>query len=431
LFDPNSHRTLSTNSELVDILGHDDNASMDVEAVAAIKAEQQRRAAPTDLKQHGCRMGTDSQSTILAVEHRRLELNHRRVQNRPRARYVSTLATIDDDADLEHGPDGTPLQHDRDHVPAWHDQAADCEYSVQNVLNDVCDLGSKAIMRDEIRDLLPGAAKRHRAHQLMTTTDADSHYIALHNMGEALLGGTQPTITHLSNSTRLRRAATDPDPNCTAQAQQHQPYRAILDGTVDAKVSAEAKAVLQPQHQDALMRNQLDVMALSDVPPCTTIAPPLYQPALIQHHLVTRKPTVSSCVLCHDHVAAHDMQRHLCHECTGMSQHRELHHDSLCTFLARSDSCFWTAPALRTGDIAATSYDRARIPNKQHPTVASDMTPWHVAPGSPSRLVVHHRGNSATTTPSIIATDPPSASDSCSSRLPFQTHPTGPCHAPT
>ena len=153
------------------------------------------------------------------------------------------------------------------------------------------------------------------------------------------------------------------------------------------------------------MRNQLDVMALPDVPPCTTIAPPLYQPALIQHHLVTRKTTVSSCVLCQDHIAAHDMQRHLCHECTGMSQHRELHHDSLCTFLARSGSCFWTAPALRTGDIVATSYDRARIPNEHHPTVASDMTPWHVAPGSPGRLVVHHRGNSGTTAPSIIATD--------------------------
>ena len=131
---------------------------------------------------------------------------------------MSTLATIDDAADLEHGPDGAPLQPDRDHIPAWHDQAADCEHSVQNVLNDVCDLGSKATMRDEIRDLLPSAAKRHRAHQPMTTTDADSHYIALHN-GEALLGGIQPTMTRLSNSTRLRRAATDPDPNCTTQAQ--------------------------------------------------------------------------------------------------------------------------------------------------------------------------------------------------------------------
>lgn len=404
LFDPNSHQTLSTHSELIDILGHDDNTSMDVEAVAAIKAEQQRWAAPTDLKQHGCRMGTDSQSTILAVQHRRSELNYRRVQNRPRARYVSTLATIDDAADLETGPDGSPVQHDRDHIPAWHDQAADCEYSVQNVLNDVCDLGSKAIMRDEIYNLLPSAAKRHRAHQPMTTTDADPHYIALHN-GEALLGGIQPTVTHLSNSTRLRRAATDPDPNCTTQAQQHQPYHAILDGTVDAKMSAEAKAMLQPQHQDALMRNQLDVMALQDVPPYTTIAPPLYQPAMIQHHRVTRKTTVSSCVLCQNHIAPHDMQRHLCHECAGMSQHRELHHDSLCTFLARSGSCFWTAPALRTGDIAANCYDRAWAPNEQHPMAASDMNPWHVAPGSPGRLVVHHRGNSGTTAPAIIATN--------------------------
>ena len=109
LFDPDNHLTLSTNSELVDIL---DNASMDVEATAAIKAEQQRQAAPTSLRQHGCQMGTDTLSTTMAARHRRDELNHRSVPTRARGRRVSTLATIDDTADLERGPDGMGHPYD-------------------------------------------------------------------------------------------------------------------------------------------------------------------------------------------------------------------------------------------------------------------------------------------------------------------------------
>jgi len=80
-------------------------------------------------------------------------------------------------------------------------------------------------MRDEIRNLMPSAAEPHRAHHPMTTTDADSHCIALHN-DEALLGRIQPTIVHLANSTRPRRAATNPDPLDITQAQQHRPHQA-------------------------------------------------------------------------------------------------------------------------------------------------------------------------------------------------------------
>ena len=110
-------------------------------------------------------MGTDSLSTMMAARHRRSELNHRSVLNRARGRHVSTLATIDDTADLERGPDGTPLRHDRDHVPrlARPMNARFFFGSVQNVLNDVCDLRSKAAMRNQIRNLMPSAAEQHGA----------------------------------------------------------------------------------------------------------------------------------------------------------------------------------------------------------------------------------------------------------------------------
>ena len=123
------------------------------------------------------------------------------------------------------------------------------------------------------------------------------------------------------------------------------------------------------------MRNVLDVMALLDTPPYTTVTPPLYRPAMIQHHLVTRKTAAPNCALCQSPVAAPHMQRHLCHECTGMPQLRERHHDSMCSFLARSGSCFWTAPVLRTGDIAAASHDHTRIADEHHRPDANDKTP--------------------------------------------------------
>ena len=192
LFDPNNHLTPSTDGEPVDVLGHDDDASMDAEATAAIKA------APAGLRQHGCQMGTDSLSTTVATRRQRSEPNHRSVLNRARGRHVSTLATIDDTADLERVPDGAPLRHDRDHAPAWHDQTADSEHTVQDALDDVRDPGGKAVVRDEVRNLMPSAAERHRAHQPMTTTDADSHHVAPHD-GESLLGGVQPTVVHLTN----------------------------------------------------------------------------------------------------------------------------------------------------------------------------------------------------------------------------------------